>query len=137
MPQEIVDIVIDCLVDSIPASPFSSDTRTLATCALVCRSWVPRSRYHLFYHVTLDKSVAAFGQLIRSDKCTFLPYVRDISAFRTFMDPDDDHFDKIGKDLRRLTNVTTLMLDGTTPAPPGRTLCAGSKMSPSCRCIST
>jgi hypothetical protein len=110
MPQEITDMIIDCLAEG--ASSFSGNKRALATCALVCRSWVPRSRTHLFRHIVLDSSIGTFAPLLRSDKCTFAPYVRDISAFRTFGDPSDHHFDKIGKDLKRLTNVTTLRLDG-------------------------
>ncbi|KAJ7088636.1 hypothetical protein C8R44DRAFT_892702 [Mycena epipterygia] len=110
-PQEIIDMFIDNLA---VGGEFSNDYSkpALAACALVCRSWVPRSRYHLFSHVVLDSDIAAFAPLLRSDKCTFLPSVRGISAFRTFMDPNDHHFDKIGKDLKRLTNVRTLMLDG-------------------------
>ncbi|KAJ6598460.1 hypothetical protein DFH09DRAFT_1022780 [Mycena vulgaris] len=111
MPQEIVDMVIDSLVDS-PGGYYSRDNETLATCALVCRSWVPRTRYHLFSNITLNRKVAEFGELLRSDKCTFTPYVRDISVFRTWTDPSDQAFDKLGKDLKRLKNVTKLSLDG-------------------------
>ncbi|KAJ7750422.1 hypothetical protein DFH07DRAFT_827686 [Mycena maculata] len=110
MPQEIIDMVIDNVADS-PSHSFK-DKRTLAACALVCRSWLPRTRHHLFDDITLNRSIASFAALLRSEHCTFAPYVRNISAFRTFMDPSDHHFDKIGKDLKRLTNVRTLMLDG-------------------------
>jgi hypothetical protein len=43
-PQELIDRVIDQLHD---------DKRALATCALVNRKWVYRSRYHLFRTITL------------------------------------------------------------------------------------
>ncbi|KAJ6504157.1 hypothetical protein C8R47DRAFT_1316365 [Mycena vitilis] len=110
MPQEIVDMVIDHLVDR--GWPSAADKRALGACALVCRSWVPRSRHHLFRRIVLDSRVADLIPLLRSENCTFAPYVRHITAFRTHTDPGDHHFDKIGKDLKRLTNVTTLMLDG-------------------------
>ncbi|KAJ7768276.1 hypothetical protein B0H16DRAFT_1716296 [Mycena metata] len=62
-------------------------------------------------HRASHRMVAEFGSLLRSKRCTFAPYVRHISAFRTFMEPDHHHFDKIGKDLKRLTTLTGLMLD--------------------------
>jgi hypothetical protein len=39
LPAELADLVIDCLDD---------DSTTLRACALVCRSWAPRARQHLF-----------------------------------------------------------------------------------------
>ncbi|KAJ7678157.1 hypothetical protein DFH06DRAFT_1465919 [Mycena polygramma] len=111
MPQEIIDMVIDHLVES-RGWLSAADKRALAACALVCRSWVPRSRHHLFRRIVLDNRVTNFTPLLRSENCTFAPNVRHITAFRTHTDPGDHHFDKIGKDLKRLTNVTKLMLDG-------------------------
>ncbi|KAJ7176669.1 hypothetical protein C8R46DRAFT_1213254 [Mycena filopes] len=112
MPQEIADMVIDHLVES-GSLLTHKEKLTLGTCSLVCRSWIPRSRHHLFADIVLhSRTVAEFALLLRSKSCTFAPYVRHISAFRTFTDPEDHHFDKIGKDLKRLTNLTGLMLDG-------------------------
>jgi len=45
LPNEIQDRILDFLYDS------NSD---LKTCALVCRAWVPASRYHLFSKVELN-----------------------------------------------------------------------------------
>ncbi|KAJ7156261.1 hypothetical protein C8R46DRAFT_1115533 [Mycena filopes] len=43
-PPELVDRFIDNLHD---------DRHTLATCALVSKTWTPASRYHLFSRVTV------------------------------------------------------------------------------------
>ena len=42
---ELYDYIIDFLHD---------DHSALRTCSLVCRSWLPASRSHLFYHLALD-----------------------------------------------------------------------------------
>ncbi|KAJ7472316.1 hypothetical protein B0H11DRAFT_2195955 [Mycena galericulata] len=115
MPQEIIDMVIDNVAHS-PGEPRENKS-TLATCALVCKSWVPRTRHHLFKHITLNKSIATFVPLLRSPYCTFTRSVRDIYAFRTFQHaPSEHHFDEIGKHLRRLVNLQSLMLDGMVNA---------------------
>ncbi|KAJ6466870.1 hypothetical protein C8R45DRAFT_1020365 [Mycena sanguinolenta] len=110
--QEIISLVIDNVVDGPVAYYTSQKKKELAACSLVCRSWLPRTRHHLFRHIVLNERIESLVPLLRSDKCTFAPYVRNISAFRTFNHPNDRILDKIGKDLKRLTNVTTLMLDG-------------------------
>ncbi|KAF8201174.1 hypothetical protein K438DRAFT_1821516 [Mycena galopus ATCC 62051] len=69
MPQEIIDMVIDNVVDR-PVSYSYQNKRALALCSLVCKSRVPRTRHHLF--CVLDYSIASFVSLLRSDKCTFL-----------------------------------------------------------------
>jgi hypothetical protein len=109
--SEIVDMIMDHVFEPNPSDRLAR--HTLAQCALVCRAWVPRSRYHLFRDcVLLSENVVAFGKLLQSYKCTFILSVRHISAFRTFGDPHDADFDEVGQDLARLKNVTSLMLDG-------------------------
>ncbi|KAJ7582263.1 hypothetical protein C8J56DRAFT_245777 [Mycena floridula] len=46
-PQELVDYIIDHVHDS---------TETLLACALVCRSWLPSARFHLFSDITISES---------------------------------------------------------------------------------
>lgn len=59
LPSEIILSIIDCLRD---------DPSTLATCGLVGRSWVYRSRYHLFHTLKLreerDAMVSRFLELL-------------------------------------------------------------------------
>ena len=45
IPQEIIDEILDHLA-------IDSDSRSLRSCALVSKSWVPSSRRHLFHTVT-------------------------------------------------------------------------------------
>jgi len=45
VPPELVDSIIDYLHD---------DSVALKNCSLVCHSWIPSSRYHLFRQVSLD-----------------------------------------------------------------------------------
>ncbi|KAF8959141.1 hypothetical protein BDZ97DRAFT_1412821 [Flammula alnicola] len=66
-PQEIMDQFIDHLYD---------DRRTLKKCALVCRAWVPSSRYHLFSVINIlhDSDYQRFDDLIQHldhPLCTF------------------------------------------------------------------
>ncbi|KAK7453447.1 hypothetical protein VKT23_011718 [Stygiomarasmius scandens] len=45
LPQETFELIIDEL---------SNSAETLASCSLVRRSWLPRSRHHLFRHIALN-----------------------------------------------------------------------------------
>ncbi|KAF7330208.1 O-methylsterigmatocystin oxidoreductase [Mycena venus] len=45
IPPEVVDAIIDHL---------ASDSRTLRNCTTVARSWLPRSRNHLFRHLSIS-----------------------------------------------------------------------------------
>ncbi|KAJ7164186.1 hypothetical protein C8R46DRAFT_309303 [Mycena filopes] len=71
-PPELVDRFLDNLHD---------DRNTLATCALVSRTWTPASRYHLFSHIVLSESWRDFLQLLASPFATFTPHsVRGIAV---------------------------------------------------------
>jgi hypothetical protein len=51
LPAELMDRIIDFL---------HSDKRTLSACSLVCKSWVPSSRYHLFRDLTIPAKFELF-----------------------------------------------------------------------------
>lgn len=71
LPQELVDTIFD---------HSHSDRQLLATCALVCRSWVPPSRYHLFRSIEIRKENApVFLGLLESEDITFLPYLQALA----------------------------------------------------------
>jgi hypothetical protein len=66
-PQELIDAVIDSLGSSLAAYQttrrWNHDPRiiqeyiiTLKSCSLVCKSWLPRSRKHLFHQLTISTS---------------------------------------------------------------------------------
>ncbi|KAJ6466893.1 hypothetical protein C8R45DRAFT_1106317 [Mycena sanguinolenta] len=78
---------------------------TLCSCALVCRSWLPRSRSHLFPTRLLPGNILIFLDLLRSPHCTFRSHIRTL-AFGTWA-PHDHSFNEIllGPDLRCLENV--------------------------------
>jgi hypothetical protein len=114
IPQEIIDQVIDHLYN---------DRETLRTCALVCRSWVPSSRYHLFGNV--DISFLEWGQPSRYSSlighldhplCTFAPSIRVLCINVSTDDGDarlwflsDDWLDPLIPYLSKLLSVKTLV----------------------------
>jgi hypothetical protein len=62
LPPELIDAAIDQLHD---------DQEALALCALVCKSWVPASRHHLFPMITVCQfNIADFVRLLSSTRCT-------------------------------------------------------------------
>ena len=63
IPQEIVDMIIDAIAE------YPKDEECLRSCTLVCKSWRPRSRTHLFSMITLadEATSAAFQRLLEND----------------------------------------------------------------------
>ncbi|KAJ6535073.1 hypothetical protein B0H19DRAFT_964200, partial [Mycena capillaripes] len=49
LPRELCDLVVDYL---------HADRASLGSCALVCRAWVPASRFHLFEYISLTEHEA-------------------------------------------------------------------------------
>lgn len=82
-PPEICDMIIDFLY---------SDKSSLATCSLVCRSWLRAARYHLFetIYVHCDKDVDAFCNFLTylQSTPTIRPYIKDL-CFDGYTDKDD------------------------------------------------
>ncbi|KAJ7253250.1 hypothetical protein C8J57DRAFT_1349315 [Mycena rebaudengoi] len=77
LPAEVVDAIIDAL---------AHDRFTLRNCTLVARSWLLRSRWHLFCAVYIPTS--CLDQFL--ERCDiFLPAIRTI-AFRQPSDSDND-----------------------------------------------
>ncbi|KAJ7651331.1 hypothetical protein FB45DRAFT_716324, partial [Roridomyces roridus] len=71
---ELVDAVIDWAHES---------PSTLAACSLVCRQWLPRSRYHGFSSIKLVRSrnldtVKSFLHILESPLVTIVPSVREV-----------------------------------------------------------
>lgn len=50
-PQELVDAIIDAVWDASPSR--SDEVKNLSACSLVARSFVPRTRSHMFYNIVL------------------------------------------------------------------------------------
>ncbi|KAJ7062308.1 hypothetical protein C8F01DRAFT_127814 [Mycena amicta] len=78
LPPELTDHTLDFLYDDRPS---------LRTCSLVCRAWVPASRFHLFQHITLRRKwirfvypqFRAFLMLLESRFCTFPTFVTHLT----------------------------------------------------------
>src|SRR5271170_2648382 len=71
LPAELTDRVIDHL---------HSDRLTLARCSLVCKTWLPASRYHLFNTaIRLTKSnINSFVELLDSPTSTFFGHALNV-----------------------------------------------------------
>ncbi|KAJ7328684.1 hypothetical protein DFH08DRAFT_1084265 [Mycena albidolilacea] len=76
IPQELYDLIVDYL---------HTERSALSSCALVCRAWVPASRFHLFEHVSLAKhqwnAAARLNELLASPYATFAPSVRSLEFY--------------------------------------------------------
>jgi hypothetical protein len=80
-PVEICDMFIDNLVTTpYDVEAPNSNVADFGNCALVQRSWIHRSRRHLFRSVFLDKRQRAmsFVDLVASPLSTFAPHVRTL-----------------------------------------------------------
>ncbi|KAJ7624551.1 hypothetical protein FB45DRAFT_1005464 [Roridomyces roridus] len=76
--SQIPGELIDAVIDGVQNSP-----STLTACSLVCRQWVPRSRYHSFGSIELVRSgnrdtVKSFLHILESPFVTIVPSVREV-----------------------------------------------------------
>ncbi|KAJ6629369.1 hypothetical protein B0H10DRAFT_1986879 [Mycena sp. CBHHK59/15] len=99
-PSELEDTIIDFV---------HSDRPTLASCGLVCRDWVPVSRYHLFSCVSLSRqSAPGFIEIMETSQTTIPLLVRDVQLhFSTVSLPS------LVPTLKRLPRTTRLTLHPT------------------------
>ncbi|KAF7358489.1 hypothetical protein MVEN_00899400 [Mycena venus] len=76
LPRELCDLVVDYL---------HAERVALGSCALVCRAWVPASRFHLFEHISLSDNegyvAARLDELLASPHATFAPAVRSLKFY--------------------------------------------------------
>jgi hypothetical protein len=76
LPQELCDFVVDHMHAERPA---------LGACALVCRAWVPASRFHLFEHISLTRdeghAAARLNDLLASPHATIAGAVRRLDLY--------------------------------------------------------
>ncbi|KAF7377640.1 hypothetical protein MSAN_00186800 [Mycena sanguinolenta] len=102
LPQELVDMTIDCL---------GGHSASLKACSLVSRAWISRSRSCLFETCFITpENVLAFRDLMRSPCCTFIRHIRSIQAERRHGHKNDGCFSEIAPNLRLLENVRSLKL---------------------------
>ncbi|KAJ7668781.1 hypothetical protein DFH06DRAFT_207625 [Mycena polygramma] len=76
LPRELCDLVVDYL---------HAERAALGVCALVCRAWVPASRFHLFEHIALTEhtayAAACLNEILASPHATLAPAVRSLHLF--------------------------------------------------------
>ncbi|KAJ7763634.1 hypothetical protein DFH07DRAFT_812619 [Mycena maculata] len=72
LPNELVDIVIGELQ--------SEDTSTIARCGLVCKNWLPTSRYRLFAEVHLnDGTMDSFFDVVHTSPFPLRSFIRSLA----------------------------------------------------------
>ncbi|KAG6816434.1 hypothetical protein H0H87_006096 [Tephrocybe sp. NHM501043] len=72
MPQEVIEIIIERIA--------SFDVPTLRACSLVCKSWLPISRWHLIPAVSLgSKNIRSFLRLLDSPYSTISHSIHHVS----------------------------------------------------------
>ncbi|PCH43546.1 hypothetical protein WOLCODRAFT_18414 [Wolfiporia cocos MD-104 SS10] len=69
LPQEMIDSIID---------HHHADPAMLRTCALVSRSWVHASQYHLFYSITIDGPATLDRFIAMISKSRLRSLIRDL-----------------------------------------------------------
>ncbi|KAJ7759571.1 hypothetical protein B0H16DRAFT_1816201 [Mycena metata] len=114
LPSELTDSLIDLI--SIQNGPRKAVRSDLAACALVCRAWSARSRFHLFrlflaFRLT-KYNLTTFTTLIRSEHCTIVPYVQELTLYKN--GGYVYQFDEISDVLEKVTAVKRLRMTGDT-----------------------
>ena len=83
LPQELIDTVIDYHFHDRP---------TLVTCSLVCKAWLPSSRYHLFHTVKLgDENWNTFLDFLQ-DQAFILPNKNKFTPIASLKNRGDDNY---------------------------------------------
>lgn len=115
LPQELLDLVFGDLrlEDRI-------ERRTIADCGLVCKSWLPSSRYRLFADVALnDRTLKRFFTLMETSPFPLPTFIRSLGLSSAALDESP----KLGP----LPQVTTLRIKAQrTVFAPDSTLQANS-----------
>jgi hypothetical protein len=97
LPPELIDAIIEQLHD---------DRAALATCALVCRSWVPASRHHLFSDVTIwPATLSNTFTLLSSPSCTIPSAVEHLTLSQHNIFRSD-----VWEVVRKLSRITGLCI---------------------------
>lgn len=73
-PQELVENVIDRWTHKD-----AGGTDAMKVCSLVCKRWLPRSRFHLFSRVTLDAdNFLSFIDIVDSNSLPILSFIQHL-----------------------------------------------------------
>jgi hypothetical protein len=103
LPTELTDSIIDF---------HHSDRTTLKICSLVCRNWIPASRFHLFRTVRVRfDTVHTFADLLASPSSTIARHVHTLHIhFDSFV--GIPVFDRIAPYLENFVSIKSISLQG-------------------------
>jgi hypothetical protein len=106
LPVELVDAIIDRVRDD---ANYMERRRILGVCSLVSKSWLPRSRSHLFRQVQLltyrRQRIGQFLNLLSSPISTITPYVKVLDLKQNDHGPEPGWW---APTVRRLTGLYAL-----------------------------
>ncbi|KAJ7474058.1 hypothetical protein FB451DRAFT_987964, partial [Mycena latifolia] len=72
LAQELINQIIDCWE--------IADKDSMSSCGLVCKLWLPRSRYYLFSTVSVNgKNLHSFVDLVDSSASPILSFIRHLT----------------------------------------------------------
>ncbi|KAJ7509723.1 hypothetical protein B0H11DRAFT_1960809 [Mycena galericulata] len=103
LPQEMLDLVVEKLQldDSV-------ERNTIAHCGLVCKSWLPSSRYRLFANVRLDdRTIDSFLDAVNSSSFPLISYIRSLVLYSE-LESGPNRLDELGP-LPRVTILGVTM----------------------------
>lgn len=83
---------------------------TLSTCSVVCKSWLPTTRYHLFFEINLTPDLVQSIQSSNHAMETVAPYLRNVELCGAWMSRKRD-VDHIISFLLELDNVQGLCME--------------------------
>ncbi|KAF7352027.1 hypothetical protein MVEN_01165000 [Mycena venus] len=84
--QELVEQVIDC----------SADSNAMKAWGLVCKTWLPRTRYHLFSKVSLSHdNLSSFVDLVEASPLPLLSCIHDLTLCYNGAPPDTELLGRI------------------------------------------
>jgi hypothetical protein len=110
LPPDLSDQLSSELYDRI-IDHLHSFKHSLFACSIVCRSWLPASRYHLFLDVNLTPNLVRF--LLSSPHAmeTITPYLRDVTLGGAWIAEQRCEFDIVISFLLNLENSRGLHLE--------------------------
>jgi hypothetical protein len=84
---------------------------TLTTCSLVCKSWLPSSRYHLFHEFNITPDFVKSMRSSLHAMETVAPYIRNVGLCGAWMAEEQYDFDSVMSFLLELDNVQGLYME--------------------------
>ena len=110
LPLELSDRLSPELYDRI-IDHLHSFKHSLATCSIVCQSWFPASRYHLFLDINLSPNLVHFLHSSPHAMETITPYIHNVTLGGAWLLEQRSEFDTTISLLLMLDNVRGLSLE--------------------------